>query len=105
MRWFYLLFFFGVLAGSAVAVHAQVAPAKATAPQGATHLMLPPVPKALLPESFAGWVATDPPRTIIASAMLTRLTPRSWMSTALPTGAGRLQTQRRNAHPPCDALS
>ena len=68
MRWFYLLFFSVVLAGSAVAVHAQVAPAKATAPQGATHLMLPPVPKALLPESFAGWVATDPPRTIIASA-------------------------------------
>jgi hypothetical protein len=26
--------------------------------------MLPPVPKPLLPESFAGWVAADPPKTV-----------------------------------------
>jgi hypothetical protein len=36
------------------------APAKAPAPQAATHLVLPPVPKPLLPDSFAGWVAPDP---------------------------------------------
>jgi hypothetical protein len=36
------------------------APAKAPAPQSATHIVLPPVPRPLLPDSFAGWVATDP---------------------------------------------
>ena len=67
-RWVYLLFFSVALAGSSAAAQAQAAPAKTAAPQGATHLMLPPVPKALLPESFAGWIATNPPRTITASA-------------------------------------
>ena len=71
MRWIPILVYSAALAASSA--HAQTAPAKATAPQnsvpqGATHLMLPPVPKALLPESFAGWVATNPPRTITASA-------------------------------------
>jgi hypothetical protein len=42
----------------------QTGPANAPATQGATHLMLPPVPKPLLPESFAGWVAADPPKTV-----------------------------------------
>src|SRR5208337_613192 len=44
-------------------------PAKAPAPQGpvaqgVTHLTLPPVPKALLPDSFAGWVAGEKPKAI-----------------------------------------
>jgi hypothetical protein len=73
MRWFYLLICSAALAVNAASAHAQAAPAKATASQGqvlqgATHLMLPPVPKALLPESFAGWSATKPPVTITASA-------------------------------------
>ena len=42
----------------------QAAPANAPATQGATHLMLPPVPKPLLPDSFAGWVAADSPKTV-----------------------------------------
>jgi hypothetical protein len=42
----------------------QAAPANAPATQGATHLMLPPAPKPLLPGSFAGWVAADPPKTV-----------------------------------------
>jgi hypothetical protein len=33
------------------------------AAQGVTHLTLPPVPKALLPDAFAGWVAADKPKT------------------------------------------
>jgi hypothetical protein len=48
----------------AVPVRPQAAPANAPATQGATHLMLPPVPKPLLPDSFAGWVAADPPKTV-----------------------------------------
>jgi hypothetical protein len=68
MRWFFILVCSVVLLGSSAAAQAQTAPAKTPAPQGATHLMLPPVPKALLPESFAGWSATNPPRTITASA-------------------------------------
>jgi hypothetical protein len=36
------------------------APTKSASPQSATHLVLPPVPKPLLPDSFAGWVASDP---------------------------------------------
>jgi hypothetical protein len=57
MRWILILFFSAALAVSAAAGQAQSAPAKTPAPQGAAHLMLPPVPKALLPEAFAGWVA------------------------------------------------
>ena len=35
------------------------APPKSSAPQSVTHLVLPPVPRPLLPDSFAGWVAAD----------------------------------------------
>jgi hypothetical protein len=68
MRWTAILVCSLALTGSSATAQAQTAPAKATAPQGATHLMLPPVPKALLPESFAGWIATNPPRTLTDSA-------------------------------------
>jgi len=68
MRWFFILVCSVVLLGSSAAAQAQAVPAKTPVPPGATHLMLPPVPKALLPESFAGWIATNPPRTITASA-------------------------------------
>jgi hypothetical protein len=52
------------LAGSVAAVGEKTAPAKAPVKQGVTHGLLPPVPKALLPESFAGWVATGSPKKI-----------------------------------------
>jgi hypothetical protein len=68
MRWIAILFFSATLVGSSALAQAQAAPAKTPVQQGATHLMLPPVPKALLPDSFAGWIATNPPRTITASA-------------------------------------
>ena len=63
VRWIEALVCFAALLG-AVPAQAQTAPANAPATQGATHLMLPPVPKPLLPDSFAGWVAADPPRTV-----------------------------------------
>jgi hypothetical protein len=56
------------LAGGAAAAPAQSAPAKASVPQGVAHLVLPPVPKALLPEVFAGWVAAEPPQKISDAA-------------------------------------
>jgi len=68
MRWITLLFFSVALVASSTAAQAQPAPAKAPAPQGATHRMLPPVPKALLPESFAGWVSADAPEQLTGAA-------------------------------------
>jgi hypothetical protein len=44
--------------GNAATATAQAAPAKPSVPQQSpVHLTLPPVPKPLLPESFAGWVS------------------------------------------------
>jgi len=37
--------------------------AVAQATPGVTHLTLPPAPKALLPDAFAGWVSADKPKT------------------------------------------
>ena len=68
MRWISIVACSVVLTGSAHSAQAQAAPAKATAPQGVTHLTLPPVPKALLPDSFAGWVAADAPKTVSDAA-------------------------------------
>jgi hypothetical protein len=50
------------------AAHAQNAPVKTRDTKGATHVMLPPVPKALLPESFAGWVAAEAPKKFVDAA-------------------------------------
>ncbi|MGA3160779.1 MAG: DUF6599 family protein [Terracidiphilus sp.] len=68
MRWIAILVGSAILAGSAAACQAQAAPAKAPAPQGVTHLVLPPAPKALLPESFAGWVARGAPKKMTDAA-------------------------------------
>ena len=71
MRWISIVacsFCAAALLGSTAQAVAQAAPAKATAPQGVTHLTLPPVPKALLPDSFAGWVAADAPKTVSDAA-------------------------------------
>jgi hypothetical protein len=62
MRWIPIFVCSVALVGSAAGGQAQSAPAKASAPQGAAHLVLPPVPKAMLPEAFAGWVATVAPK-------------------------------------------
>jgi hypothetical protein len=56
------------LIAGATAAQAQSAPAKAPLPQGAAHLVLPPVPKELLPESFAGWVTAEPPKKLTDAA-------------------------------------
>ena len=53
------------LLGNAAGVRAQAAPEKTAAPAaGATHLMLPQVPKALLPDAFAGWASQDKAKTV-----------------------------------------
>jgi hypothetical protein len=67
MRWISILVCLAALAGGATALQAQSAPAKT--PQGATHLMLPPAPKALLPQAFAGWVAAQAPKKLTDAAL------------------------------------
>lgn len=52
------------MAASAAFSQAPASPVKTPAPQGATHIMLPPVPKALLPDAFAGWVSAEAPKKI-----------------------------------------
>jgi hypothetical protein len=67
MRWISIVVCSAALAGVAVGVEAQRVPAKA--PTGATHIMLPPVPKALLPDSFAGWVEAGAPKKLNDAAL------------------------------------
>jgi hypothetical protein len=74
MRWIPILVC-SALIGSAVYAQAQTSPAKPSnspaktpAPQGVTHLTLPPVPKPLLPEVFAGWVAKGAPKKMTDAA-------------------------------------
>ncbi len=74
MRWFSVLVCSAFLAGSAVSAAAQAAPAKTAAPPNAagkpsvkeavTPVILPPSPKALLPEALDGWVAAEPPTSL-----------------------------------------
>lgn len=76
MRWIPILassFCLVVLLGAgAASVTAQAAPSKPPAspiPQGVAHLVLPPVPKPLLPDSFAGWVASEAPKRVTDPAL------------------------------------
>ncbi|MGA3012337.1 MAG: DUF6599 family protein [Terracidiphilus sp.] len=62
MRWISIVVCSAVLAGVAVGGEAQSAPVKT--PTKATHIELPPVPKALLPDSFAGWVEAGAPKKL-----------------------------------------
>ena len=61
-----------ILAGSALAVAmilhgaAQSAPSKPSS----VKIELPPPPKPLLPDAFAGWVAAEPPKTVIDAAQV-----------------------------------
>jgi hypothetical protein len=68
MRWIAIVVCSVALAGGVTAAGAKTAPAKAPIKQGVTHGSLPPVPKALLPESFAGWVATGAPKKMTDAA-------------------------------------
>lgn len=67
MRWISVLAG-SVLVLSAASAVAQAAPAKSSAAQGVTHITLPPVPKPLLPDSFAGWIADGKPKAIADAA-------------------------------------
>lgn len=62
MRLIPILVVSAALLGNACSANAQSPPVKSPAPQGATHLLLPPKP--LLPDTFAGWVAADPPKAV-----------------------------------------
>jgi hypothetical protein len=68
MRWISIVACSAALAGGCAGALAQAAPAKAAAPSGVAHLVLPPVPKALLPEAFAGWVTAQAPKKVTDAA-------------------------------------
>jgi hypothetical protein len=68
MRWIAILVGSAALAGGTVSAQAQAAPPKASEAKGAAHLVLPPVPKALLPEAFAGWVVAASPKKLADAA-------------------------------------
>jgi hypothetical protein len=67
MRWIAILLCSAALAASSAV--AQTHPTPAKTPQGPAHLVLPPVPKAMLPESFAGWVAASAPKKLNDAAL------------------------------------
>jgi len=68
MRWIAILVCSAALAGGTASAQAQAAPAKPAETKGATHLVMPPVPKALLPEAFAGWVSAESPKKLTDAA-------------------------------------
>src|ERR1035437_10526129 len=68
MRWPLILLCSAVWAVSTATARAQAAPAKTPAPQVSRPFMLPPGPRALLPEVFAGWVSATPPEKTIDAA-------------------------------------
>jgi hypothetical protein len=68
MRWIPISICLAGLVGGSAVLEAQAAPAKAAAPSGVAHLVLPPVPKALLPEAFAGWVSAEAPKKVTDAA-------------------------------------
>ena len=77
MRWISILAcslgsaaLFGVSANAALGQAATGKTANIKDTKGATHVFLPPVPKALLPESFAGWVAAEAPKKVIDAAQV-----------------------------------
>jgi len=69
MRWISVAVYSAALAVGSSGVQAQAAPAKSAAPSGVTHLVLPPVPKALLPEAFAGWLTAEAPKKVTDAAL------------------------------------
>jgi hypothetical protein len=66
MRWISVVVYSAALVAGLAAAQSHPAPTKA--PQGPAHLVLPPAPKPLLPESFAGWVATGAPKKLTEAA-------------------------------------
>jgi len=70
MRWISILICSALIGGAGAAQGQSTAanPSKAQAPQGVTHLTLPPVPKALLPDALAGWVAEAAPKALTDAA-------------------------------------
>jgi hypothetical protein len=71
MRWISILACSLPLLVSATSAAAQAAPPERAAKTASvTRIILPPVPVALLPDSFAGWIATDKPKAITDPAQV-----------------------------------
>jgi hypothetical protein len=68
MRWIFTAVCSAAMIGGAAAGQVQAAPAKVPAQKSVAHGSLPPAPKALLPESFAGWVESGAAKKITDAA-------------------------------------
>jgi len=68
MRWISIVVCSAVLAVGSADAQSQAAAVKTAAPSGVAHLVLPPVPKALLPEAFAGWMTAEAPKKVTDAA-------------------------------------
>jgi hypothetical protein len=65
MRWISILACAMLVLGTAVSGNAQTAPAKQAEPaKAAAKIVSPAIPAELLPDSFAGWVATEPAKSL-----------------------------------------
>jgi hypothetical protein len=69
MRWMFRLACSVALLGGVLSSQAQTAPAKAAAPARAEAKIVSPAPVSLLPDSFAGWVAAQAPKTVTDPAL------------------------------------
>jgi len=87
MRWILILFCSAALAGGAATAQAQAAPAKPSAPQGVTHVTLPPAPKTLLPDAFAGWVSSKAQEKFAAAAQADPANPAALAEYGFTDGA------------------
>ncbi|MDR3737898.1 MAG: hypothetical protein P4L40_02655, partial [Terracidiphilus sp.] len=69
MRWILVLVCSALLAGSTDTAAAQTASgSKHAAKEAVTSVVLPPSPKALLPDALDGWVADEPLKTLADAA-------------------------------------
>jgi hypothetical protein len=68
MRWIFTAVCSAAMIGGAAAGQVQAAPAKVPAQKSVARGSLPPAPKALLPESFAGWVESGAAKKITDAA-------------------------------------
>ena len=68
MRWIFTAVCSAAMIGGAAAGQGQAAPAKVPAQKSVARGSLPPAPKALLPESFAGWVESGAAKKITDAA-------------------------------------
>ena len=87
MRWIAILLCSAALAGSAQTAGSQNVPAKTVGAQTKSPVQAPPAPAALLPDSFAGWMASEPPKVVTDPAQADPANPAALREYAFTGGA------------------